>query len=63
VAEQEDPEFTSSHGNTKISTIYSKTTDENTHKTRRKDLIQLKIQRRNHHNWSSYDMSPYKNIT
>ena len=52
MAEQEDPEFTSSHGNTKISTIYSKTTDEKTHKTRRKGLIQLKIQRRNHNKTS-----------
>ena len=30
LAEQEDPEFKSSHGNTEISTIYSKTTDDKT---------------------------------
>ena len=54
VAEQENPEFTSSHGNTKISTIYSKTTDEKNHKTRRKGLTQLKIQRRIHNKTSGH---------
>lgn len=38
VAEQEDPEFTSSHGNANISTIYSQTTDEKNHKTGEKVL-------------------------
>ena len=39
----EDPELTSSHGHTKITTIYRTTIDEKDQKTSRKDLLQLKI--------------------
>ena len=42
--EYEDPKLTSSHGNTKITTIYRATTNENL-KTSRKDFPQLKIKR------------------
>ena len=42
--EYEDPKLTSSHGNTKITTIYRATTNENM-KTSRKDFPQLKINR------------------
>ena len=43
MAEQEDPELISSHGHTKITTIYRATISENDLKTSRKDLLQLKI--------------------
>ena len=41
--EQENPELTSSHGHTKITTIYRATIYENDLKTDRKDFPQLKI--------------------
>ena len=43
MAEQKDPELTSSHGHTKITAIYRATIDEKDWKTSRKDLLQLKI--------------------
>ena len=43
VAEQEDPELTSSHGHTKIATIHRTTIDENELKTSRTDFPQLKL--------------------
>ena len=43
MAEQEDPELTSSHRHTKITTtIYRANIDENNLKASRKDLLQLK---------------------
>ena len=45
MTEQEDPELTSSHRQPKITPIYRQTIDENSLKTSRKDLLQLKIQR------------------
>lgn len=38
MAEQEDPELTSSHGHTKLATIYGTTIDENNWKMSRKDF-------------------------
>ena len=46
MVEQEDPELSSSHNHTKITTIYRATLSENDLKTSRKDSPQLKIQRR-----------------
>ena len=43
MAEQEDPERTSSHSHTKITTIYAATIDEKDLKTSREDLLQLKV--------------------
>ena len=42
MAKQEDPELTSSHQRTKITTIYRATIDEKDQKTSRKNL-QLKL--------------------
>lgn len=39
MSEQEDPELTSSHRHTKITTIYRASIDEKNRKTNRKDLI------------------------
>ena len=46
--EQEDPELTSSHRHTNITTTYRATISENDLKTSRNDFSQLKTQRRNH---------------
>ena len=43
MVEQEDPELTSSHGYSKITTIYRATIHEEDWKTSRKDLLQLKM--------------------
>ena len=43
MAEQEETWLTSSHGHTKITTIYRATNDENDLQTSRKDLLQLAI--------------------
>ena len=43
IMEWEDPELTSSHEHTKITTIYRATTYENDLKTSRKDFPQLKV--------------------
>ena len=43
MVEQEDPELTSSHRHTKITTIYRASINENDLKTSRKDFSQLKI--------------------
>lgn len=43
MVEQENPELTSSHGHTKITTTYVGTIDEEDLKTGRNDLLQLKI--------------------
>lgn len=53
--EQEDPELTSFHGHTRITTIYRATTDEKDLKTSRKDIPQLKIKRINHNKTGSRD--------
>ena len=39
MAEQEDPELTSFHGNTKMTMIYKETIDDKDQKTSRKDLL------------------------
>ena len=43
MAEQEDPELTSSHGHTKITTIYRATVDDNELKVSGKDFPKPKI--------------------
>ena len=43
MAEQKDPEITSSNRHTKITTLYRATIDEKNKKISRKDLLQLKI--------------------
>ena len=48
MVEQEDSELTSSHRHTKITAMYTASTDEHDLKTSRKDFPQLKTQRRNH---------------
>ena len=47
MAEQEDPELTSSYGHTKNTTIYRAHIDENELKTSRKDFLQLNPYRKN----------------
>ena len=42
MVEKEDPELTSSHGHTKITTIYRAVICENDLKSSRKDFLQLK---------------------
>ena len=64
MAVQEDPKLTSSHGHNKITTIYRATIDESDLKTRRKGLLQPKIERRNHNVTGSgvemaYSQDPY----
>lgn len=46
MAQQEDPQLTSSHGHTKMTTIYKAAITENELKTSRKDLLPMKIQRK-----------------
>ena len=43
MAEQENPELTSSHRHTKIITIYRITIDEKDQKTSRKDILPLNV--------------------
>ena len=43
MVENEGPKLISAHKNTKITTIYRATIDENNLKTSRKDFLQLKI--------------------
>ena len=43
MVEQEDPELTSSHGQTKITTTYRATVDVKDWKINRQDLVQLKM--------------------
>ena len=43
MVEQEDSELTSSHRHTKITAMYTASTDEHDLKTSRKDFPQLKI--------------------
>ena len=43
MAKQENPELTSSHGQTKVTIICKATMDKKDLKTSRKDLLQLKV--------------------
>ena len=47
MAEQEDPELTSCPGHTKITTVQRASIYESDLERRRKELLQLKIERRN----------------
>lgn len=46
MAENKDPELTSSHGNTKTTTTYGTAIAENDLKTGRTDFLQLRINRK-----------------
>ena len=53
-----DPDLTSSHGHTRITSIYRETTEEKVQKTSTGDTLQLKIRGRNHNKTSRESRDP-----